>query len=224
MKAGAQHDAPSRGHGCALRAIVRVGSLSPRHWPRGGSGEVGGYDSSPEAPGRGARDRGAQGASSVGQWRGEWGSIRARACSPIGCGGVGTVERTAHRQPGRYGWPGAARRPCHRSWWRRRRRSVQRFGSAGRVRIRSVRSNNFLPNVKPRAACRVNAVWGRGKSVILISMMVADAGKEASYTRSCRRGCRSERRCLRVVRRKGKRNTLLVHVLHDRTWDFGRSE
>lgn len=28
----------------------------------------------------------------------------------------------------------------------------------------------------------LRAVWGRGKSVILISMMVADAGKEASCT------------------------------------------
>jgi len=34
----------------------------------------------------------------------------------------------------------------------------------------------------------LRAVWGRGKSVILISMMVADAGKDGLvYTRSCRR-------------------------------------
>jgi hypothetical protein len=105
VKAG-QHDAPSRGHGCAPRAIGCVGEVGK--W-----GDV-----------TAARRRRAEAPETAElkerlQWdygAGNGACIRAGACSQIGCGGVGTVERTRHRQPGRYGWPGAARRPCHRSW------------------------------------------------------------------------------------------------------------
>jgi hypothetical protein len=120
VKAG-QHDAPSRGHGCASRAIGCVGEV----------GKWGGCDSSPEAPGRGARGGGAQGASSRGLWRGEWGmhqgggvlADRLRWCG---------YSRAHETQTAREVWLARGGQAALSSVmvWRRRRRSVQRFGSA----------------------------------------------------------------------------------------------
>jgi hypothetical protein len=142
VKAG-QHDAPSRGHGCASRAIGCVGEV----------GKWGGCDSSPEAPGRGARGGGAQGASSRGLWRGEWGmhqgggvlADRLRWCG---------YSRAHETQTAREVWLARGGQAALSSVmvWRRRRRSVQRFGSA--------------------------EVWLPKKSVILIAMVVTETRKK----------------------------------------------
>jgi hypothetical protein len=109
------------GHGCAPRAFGCVGEV----------GKWGGCDSSPEAPGRGARGGGAQGASSVGLWRGEWGmhqgggvlADRLRWCG---------YSRAHETQTAREVWLARGGQAALSSVmvWRRRRRSVQRFGSA----------------------------------------------------------------------------------------------
>lgn len=146
----------TRESGSARRAVAGARMRSPRYWLRGGSGEVGGCDSSPEAPGRGARGGGAQGASSVGLWRGEWGmhqgggvlADRLRWCG---------YSRAHETQTAREVWLARGGQAALSSVmvWRRRRRSVQRFGSAevwlSESDVRSNTIHTATSNPVPRA-------------------------------------------------------------------------